>query len=140
MTSIPNFKVSRNVALNPVARSIERQRLAKWFQTNTTELLLLDQGEECGSIVRASAEAIGCAIKSIEGFDDPEDVGGFLVDALADLTRIAQGGFKWDKTHAARVSEALDMAVQILTASDARTKLKAWAWAQRITGQVLEAA
>lgn len=140
MNTIPSFKVSRIVALNPVARSIERQRLKQWLTRTSAELLMLDEGEECGSVTRAAAEAIGCAIKAIEGFDDPEDVGGYLVDAMTDLTRIAQDGFLWKKEHAARIVEALDYSVQILCESDPRTKLRAWHWAQGIANRVLEAA
>lgn len=62
------------------------------------------------------------------------------MDAMTDLTRIAQDNFKWRKAHAARIAEALDFSVQILMASDPRTKLRAWHWAQGVTNRVLEAA
>lgn len=131
MTQLTNYKVSRNVGRNPVARAIERKRLQRWLSDVTTEVYLREEGDECGALLKTAAEAIGAAIKSIEGFDDLHDVGGLMVDAMADLARMANDGRKWRKECADRLAEALDCAVQILAESDPRTKLKAWHWAQQ---------
>lgn len=136
MTTLVNFAVDRNVGRNPVARSIERARLRKWLTAMTTELYLMAEGEPCGPFLKSSAEAIGSAIKAIEGFDDPADVGGLMVDAMGDLARMANAGRAWQTSAAERVAEALDCAVQILCEVDARTKLLAWQWARQFTDAV----
>lgn len=136
MTSLTNYTVTRNVGRNPVARAIERRRLQSWLTAVTAEVYLREEGDECGALLKTTAEAIGSAIKAIEGFDDPADVGGLMVDAMGDLARMANAGRKWQTSCAERLAEALDCAVQILCESDARTKLRAWQWARQFTEAV----
>lgn len=133
MNQLASYHVTRNVGRNPVARAIERQRLKQWQTAITSEVYLREEGDDCGALLKSAAEAIGSAIKAIEGFDDPHDVGGLMVDAMGDLARMANDGRKWRTETADRLAEALDCAVQILGESDPSTKLKAWKWAQQFT-------
>lgn len=121
-----------NVAKNPVARAVEKARVKKYFTDNAFEIMAARDGEEKCSLLQGVAETMAIAIKSIEGIDDPHDIGGILVDAMAPIVEMSGDGFKWRAAYAAQLIDALDYAVQILLGVDPADRIKGWAWAQEI--------
>lgn len=124
--------VSQHVARNPVARSIERARIKRYVSDTITEMRALKHGDDCASLLQGVAEALAIAIKSIEGWDDPQDIGGEMCDAIGEIIPMTGNGHKWDVAVCEKMCRALDAAGQILGGMDPRGKLKAWAWAQEI--------
>ena len=126
-----------NLIRNPVSRAIERRRMQQHGAQLAAELRAAADGEHIPSQMHGLAETLAIAIRSIEGWDDPDDIGGLMVDGIDTVRQMAEAGFLWRVQHAELVTQALDAAVQILCAQDPAEKLKAWAWAQGIERRVL---
>lgn len=126
------LSVSRNVAHNPIARAIERRRLQQWFTATSLEMLSTPDGKESSALICGVAEALAIAIKTTEGWDDPEDVGGALIGAMDLALQMSQAGYRWQAQHAQTLCDALDLAIQLLCGMQPAEKLRAWAWAQQV--------
>ena len=122
---------------NPVARAIERTKLRRYADQLAAELRAASEGAHMPSHLQGLAETLAIAIKSIEGWDDPDDIGGLMVDAIDAVRLMAEGGFLWRAERMQLVDQALDAAVQILCAQDPMAKLRAWSWAQGIEARVM---
>lgn len=122
------LSVPQHVARNPVARSIERANLRRWYTATALQVMSQPDGSEAGSLIVGLAEALAIATKASETFNDPADIRGALLDAMAHLVRMTDAGRVWDVEHAGELCEALDYAVQIISGSDPSDKMKAWAW------------
>lgn len=122
------LSVPQHVARNPVARSIERANLKRWYTATALEASMQADGSPADSLIRGIAEAIAIAIKATDGFNDPSDIKGALLAAMMHLVHMTEAGSKWDAKHAGELCDALDYAVQILSGSDPSDKMKAWAW------------
>ena len=121
------LSVPQHVARNPVARSIERANLRRWFTATALQVMSQPDGSEAGSLIVGLAEALAIATKASEEFNDPADIRGALLDAMAHLVRMTEAG-RWNAEHADDLCEALDYAVQLISGSDPHEKMKAWAW------------
>jgi hypothetical protein len=122
------------LARNPVARAVERANLRRWFTATALQVQSMADGAPCGALLIGLAEALGMATKATEGFDDPHDVRGLLLDAMGRLVAMTDAGSVWDTQHAEPTCDALDVAVQLLASADPKDKLKAWAWCQAAAG------
>ena len=131
--------VTKNVARNPVARAIERKRMATYKTNCIAELRALAPGEEAPSLMMGVAEAIAIAAKSIEGWDDPDEIGSVLVEAMDAVKYMSGKQFAWEPGACDVICEAFDAAMQILSWQDPREKVKAWVWAQNIVAAEMAA-
>lgn len=122
----------QHIARNPVARAIERARIKRYVADTITEMRTLAHGESCPSMLQGVAEALAIAIKSIEGWDDPQDIGGEMCDAIDRIIPMTGDGHRWDAAACEPMCRALDAAGQILGGMDPRGKLRAWRWAQEV--------
>lgn len=125
------LSVPKQVALNPVARAVERAKLKRWFVDTGLQVQTMSHGVDASSLLIGLAEAFGIALKATEGFDDPEDVRGSLLSAMGHLVTMTNAGRVWDAQHAPEICDALEIAVDLLACSDPRDKLKAWQWVMR---------
>jgi hypothetical protein len=126
------LSVPKHVARNPVARSIERKRMHQWAVQVSLEMMALEDGTRCDSILVGVAEAVAIALKTIEGWDDPQGIGLDLIKAMAALQSMAEGGYLWRVADCEQMCAAADYSVQILSGMEPAEKMKAWAWAQKI--------
>jgi hypothetical protein len=125
------LSVPQIVARNPVARAVERARLKTWFTAMGLEIHAKPHGEHCESLLVGLAEALAIAIRATDGFDDPSDVRGDLTRAMDHLLAMTKADWAWDSACAGELIEALDVAVQLLIASDPKDRLRAWAVVSR---------
>lgn len=132
-------RVTQNVARNPVARAIERKRMETYRVQCTAELRALQHGQVDRSLLMGVAEAIAIAAKSIEGWDDPDEIGTVLVEAMEAIKYISGKDFAWELGACDLICEAFDASMQILSGQDPREKLKAWVWAQNIVAAEMAA-
>lgn len=121
------------VARNPVSRAIERAALNRHRISTLAEMRAMPDWAHCPSLLQGVAEAIACAIKTIEGFDDPDSLGDAMVDAMDVITDLAAQGQIWRTGKPAdALINAFDIACLVLAGMPPEEKLKAWAWAQRV--------
>ncbi len=126
------LSVSKNVAQNPIARAIERRRLHQYFTASSIEMLSTPHGKESSSLICGVAEALAIAIKTTEGWSDPEDVCGALIGAMDLALKMSKDGYRWNAEYAHDLVEALDYAIQIISGATPAEKMQAWAWAQQV--------
>jgi len=119
------------VARNPVARSIERARLKAWHTNTALEMQLMQHGAYCESLLVGLAEALAIAIKASDDLDDPNDIRGDLTRAMGYLVDMTNAGRVWDSQHAEALTEALDVAAQLLGVVEPQRKVSAWDWMNR---------
>ena len=138
----PTLRVREHVARNPVARAVEKQRQKAFFTRMGLDILAAQEGEPVESLIQGSAECLSITIKAIEGIDDPHDVGGLMVDAMAVLVEMSLDGFRWRTKHAELLTDALDASVQLLAVVDPADRVRGWNWTQainrRLAAQVAE--
>lgn len=130
------FSVPQNVARNPVARAIERKRCSDWLKVTTKTIHDARTGEHCPSLLRACVEALSISVKTIQGWDDPQDIGSELVEAIDTCADMVRNNSTWDEAHAGKIADALDAAIQILNAQDPRAKVRAWMWTEQVKNQI----
>ena len=79
---------------NPVAKAIERDKLLRWEKATFNYLSSLNDGQPCQQAMEQILQMICPAMKSIEGWDDPDGVGDVLVAAVeAAADAINDGGW-----------------------------------------------
>ena len=126
------IRLTEHAARNPVARAIERKRLQSLTTTTQIRILALRDGEDCLMVLDSIAEALAIAIKSIDGWDDPDLLGDILSDAIDECSAMASNAGRWDERQAQGLSDAFELAVKIIMGQDPKSKTAAWAWAQQI--------
>jgi hypothetical protein len=104
--------VSKNTALNPVARAMAQKKLADDLTTRKIKLYMMQDGEPCADLLENLALML--ATIGVASELDP-DIGGEDVGV-----RILRGGMsacqallktdKWDSTQAVSIERALDEA------------------------------
>ena len=104
--------VSRNTAMNPVARAVAQKKLADDLTTRKIRLYMMEDGEPCADLLEELAVML--ATIGVASELDP-DVGGDDVGV-----RILRGGMsacqalintdKWDSLQAVPIERALDEA------------------------------
>jgi hypothetical protein len=67
---------------NPVAKAVERDKLNRWEKATFNYLSSLNDGQPCKEPMEQILQMICPAMKSIEGWDDPDGVGDVLVAAV----------------------------------------------------------
>ena len=126
------IRLDEHAARNPVARAIERKRLQSLITTTQIRILSLKDGEDCLVVLDSIAEALAIAIKSIDGWDDPDLLGDILSDAIDECSAMASNRGRWDERQARGLSDAFELAIKIIMGQDPNAKTAAWEWAQQI--------
>lgn len=80
---------------NPVAKAVERETLNRWEKATFKHLSSLHDGQECRAAMEQVLQMICPAMKSIEGWDDPDGVGDVLVAAVEAAADVINAG-GWD--------------------------------------------
>ena len=130
MSQTAFLSVTPLIASNPVARSIEKARMRKWLLSIQTEMKLLQDGEPCRSLIACVTETLATAIKTLEGWNDPEALGDAMTDAIVACEYMAGLGYVWRAESSELLCDAVDYACQILAGMSPEDKRRAWAWAQ----------
>lgn len=129
-------RVPQNVARNPVARAIERKKCLDWLKSTTEDIRKAKSGDHCPALLKDCIEAQSIAVKTIEGWDDPQDIGTELVESIDVCADMVRDDSTWKEEHADRICAALDASIQILNAQDPRAKLRAWIWTEQVKDQI----
>lgn len=133
MTLVAFRSVHENVARNPVAQAIERQRIVAAVRDFLIGLHMLEDGIEAQSDIRCAARVLAVAIRVCElerSFDDaPCRV---MRGAMSAMVAAAKRGFVWRVADANAVDVGLEYALEVYRASKSKTRTQAWRDVQRM--------
>jgi hypothetical protein len=123
MTAPSFLVVPEHVARNPIARAIQRRKVAEAVDRFATRLYMLEAGEECASDLDATARTLGVALAVLEA-RKLEDA--TLADGLAVLTNMAQHSCCWQPEYAGTIYAALMQAQDVFSQASAEETRLAW--------------
>lgn len=123
---------------NKVLKAIEAANLEKWRKTHFAMMDGYTQGQQCPHMLTALADVIVTAVKSMEGWDDPDNIGDVLVDAMDALRVMAEHGFRWDVQAMPLLKEATGYALQITNGMPVMEIAKAAHWTRQVQRQIAE--
>lgn len=91
---------------HPSLRSVERKNLEKWKSAHFKMIDEFEDGQDCEKMIKILDEVLTTPLKAIEGWSDPDDIGGDICESLVYLNRMACNGYKWDKSKAEQIKAA----------------------------------
>ena len=124
----PGFLVvDQNVARNPVARAMHRQRIDRTTRDFRIRLHLLGEGEVVQADATASAKVLAVALgvltqQGAEGCTAWRVMQG----GMSALVQLSQRGFCWHQQDAIAVEVALEHAAAVVTTAPAELVQRAW--------------
>lgn len=119
------------LASNPVARAIERAQLKAHNKAMQAEMRSMQDGALCSGLVKGVGQSVGMAMKTIEGWDDPDSVGDALEAAqraMISMHNADADEFFWRSEHTALMCDAIDCATQVLAGMPAEANIRAKLW------------
>ena len=125
---------------HPLCKQAEAAGLERWKVKHFQMMDGYKDGEEVQRMLVTLADVIAPAIKSMEGWDDPDDIGGVMSDAMDRLLAMARNGYRWDSSHLAEIKNAVSCAIQVTNGMPVIETAKAVHWARQVTQQAMEAA
>lgn len=117
---------------NPLLRRVEANTLTKWQKAHFEIIDSKQDGDIATSLIGVLAEVIAPAIKSMDGFDDPDGVGDVMVDAMIALAEMSNNGGKWSVAHNNVIKDATNCAVQITNGMPVAHLAKAVLWSRAV--------
>lgn len=125
---------------HPLCKQAEAAGLEKWKVKHFQMIDAYRDGEEVQRMLVTLADVIAPAIKSMEGWDDPDDIGGVMAQAMDSLLAMARNGYRWDVSQTALIKDAVSCAVQVTNGMPVLQIAKAVHWARQVTQHAMEAA
>ena len=123
---------------NRFLRATEAANLEKWRKVHFQMMDGYQAGQHCDHMLKALADVIATAAKSMEGWDDPDDIGDVLVDAMDAIRIMAERGFAWNPEAMPLLKEATGYALQITNGMPVMEIARATHWTRQVQRQVLE--
>lgn len=123
--------VSEDVARNPVARAIQRQKVAQAILDFRLTLLYLEEGSNQHSNLLAAAQVLTVAlrVREIQGCSDDVPVMRGALSAIEDRSR---HGFKWRPIDAVPIGVGLKAAEGVMVGASAVVARDAWRFVTRL--------
>jgi len=105
--------VSKNVAMNPIAKAIARQKLMKSMVDVKIKLFFTQEGEQIQSVVQEISRLLAITLLACR-VDKVTEFVNLMDEALFLLTKVADDEFRWRTDYALIVDDAMD-AVLLVT-------------------------
>lgn len=123
--------VSEDVARNPVARAIQRQKVAQAILDFRLTLHYLEEGSNQHSNLLAAAQVLTVAlrVREIQGCSDDVPVMRGALSAIEDRSR---HGFKWRPIDAVPIGVGLKAAEGVMVGASAVVARDAWRFVTRL--------
>lgn len=128
MIGAPGFLVvGQQVARNPVARAIARQRMASSVRDFSIRLHLLADGELVSADAVASAKVLMVAFEVLHaaGLQDSPPA-SVIRGAISTLEQLALRGWRWRTQDATAIDAGLQRAQMVASAASAVDMQRAW--------------
>lgn len=120
---------------HPMLKKAEAAGLERWRVKHFELMDSYQEGEIRAQMIVTLADVIAPAIKSMEGWADPDDVGGVMVEAMDALMRMAKDGYRWAAEAVPLLKEATAYALQITNGMPVSEIAKAVFWARRVSAK-----
>lgn len=117
---------------NPLLRRVEANTLERWRVEHFKIIDGKQQGEDSRRLIEVLAEVIAPAIKSIEGFDDPDGVGDVMADAMMALAAMVNASNGWDVGQNDLIKEAIGYAIQVTNGVPVATLARCVLWTRSV--------
>lgn len=102
--------VSKNTALNPIARAVAKKKLESSMRDHRISILMLDEGEDASSEVTASSVPIYAIIFSLDELNKTDSVEYRKLKSAGNiLLECAENKFKWRRDWAVTIDNALEI-------------------------------
>jgi hypothetical protein len=101
----PFIKVSRNVGMNPIARAVAKQQLAKTITTYRINIFMNEEGQQAGSdytTLRSICAATLGAMQEVDSLDYKK-----LRSAVSVTVQAEARGWTWSKADTVTLDNAL---------------------------------
>ena len=123
---------------NPLCKKAEAAGLERWKVKHFEMMDEQAHGTPWPEMVSTLADVICPAIKSIEGWEDPDNIGDVMVAGMEVLANMAKDGYRWDATKRHILKDAVECAVQITNGMPVAHLAKAVHWARKFAANALK--
>lgn len=117
---------------HPLLRQAEASGLAKWRDKHFAMMDEYKDGSRQDAMIQTLADTIAVAFKTMEDWDDPDQIGLILAESLGALAEMGDAGFAWRKADEPLLKEAVNIAIQVLNGMPVIHTAKAQAWARAV--------
>lgn len=117
---------------HPLLRKAEAAGLAKW---RSEHFAMMDSYEDCSvqkHMIVTLADTIAVAFKSMQDWDDPDQVGLVMAEAIGALAEMGEAGFTWRAADVPILKDAVNIATQVINGMPVLETAKAQAWAKTV--------
>lgn len=125
---------------HPLCKKAEAAGLERWKVKHFEMIDGYRDGEEVRQMIVTLSDVITPAIKSMEGWEDPDDIGGVMVEAIGGLLAMSRNGYRWDVSQTSLIKDAVNCAIQVTNGMPVLHIAKAVHWSRQLAHKVLEAA
>ena len=133
--------VNQNVARNPVARAVQRNRIAREVRTFQILLHNLPDGSEQADNIQAAARVVAVAIRNLEVAGKLDSTAGKVMrGGMSAMEDRARHGFRWRTQDAIPVDLALKHALAVILAASSAETTDAWRFVVGLERAAREAA
>ena len=133
--------VNQNVARNPVARAVQRNRIAREVRTFQILLHNLPDGSEQADNIQAAARVVAVAIRNLEVAGKLDSTAGKVMrGGMSAMEDRARHGFRWRTQDAIPVDLALKHALAVILAASSAETTDAWRFVVGVERAAREAA
>jgi hypothetical protein len=124
-------RVRAHVASNPVARAIERARIARSERDFALRVYSIQDGEVAGAELHDAAQTMLIASRVIElrGGKASADH-RTLAAGMHAVASASERGWRWQTADAADVDAAMNLALACLADASQAERIAAWEWAE----------
>jgi hypothetical protein len=126
-------------AANPIAKAKERHDMHQWIAEMRAFLVAAKDGEPCREAMERVLQFICPAMKSIEGWDDPQGVGDVLCDAVSIAADVINDN-GWKPEALPLIVAGLNEAAQIINQMPADYMARVKDYTDRLLVRATEAA
>lgn len=126
---------TEDVARNPIARAVARQKLAGSIRDATIKFYLTPKGEQMIQDVQDASQVIITAIQILDQRGQDDSV---MRAAISTLAQCSQDKFRWKPEYVTTVDVALQRAMDVFRQSNATETQQAYKVVQQKTQEAVE--
>ena len=105
-------RVSRQVAMNPIARAVAKQKLLKSMVDVKIKLYMTEEGEAIQHILQEISRLVVVTLLACK-IDEVDEHLEVMDQALRKLCEMSETGFKWRKDDSSIVDDAMDAVILV---------------------------
>lgn len=123
---------------HPMLKKVEAANLERWRVEHVKMMDEQAHGTPWPDMIKTLADVICPAIKSMEGYEDPDNIGDVMVRGMEVLADMAKDGYRWDARQRNVLKEAVGYAVQVTNGMPVTHLAKAVFWSRQVAATALK--